>query len=749
VSPKRSSSQIVAVWAIIVVGIVACAVLFYRSSQSAVVSYAENESGYALASALRNVRPDATEQANREALRLVEERYGQEAFLMDSSGTIVLASSGSDRQGQNAFADAAVAAIGDQLSGDATEAKAWMGLGEPFGKAQCLVEANYDGEMGLYLVVENRAQDMFTQQRQQMATLSVMLLGILAVVVFMTTTVIQNYRRKIVELATTDEATGLANRKSFVSSYETLEEEGKLERATVFLLDIDFFKRINDTFGHTVGDEALLSVARTITGVVGEDGIVGRWGGDEFIGVLLLDPGEACWRIRRLVALVAESEPAEGVRLSVSVGAARVGAALGLNSMVERADEALYQSKKNGRGFLTVFEEGKTPSVAYEQAAAPAAVDKPASATQAGAAARDKASARTGRDRWATRPHLTEGLLAAVRRMIPFVAGGGILIALAFLVDGASIDVGSLSADARASFGSITPFAKALFTIGSTTFNFMLPVFAGFLAESLVGREAFVAGFAGGYISSQGNAGFVGAIAAGLLSAFVIRLMRNFVDEMPKGVSAVAPIVIYPIFSLLIMYLAVTLVVSPFVSVIDSSLSAWLAGLAQSNRLAAGATSAAMMAIDMGGPMNKVAYHFGVASIQTGGTDLMAAVMVGGMVPPCGIALATRIFPEGFDEKERGSALPTLLMGLSFITEGALPYVLTDVARVIPACILGSAVAGALSEALGCTLMAPHGGVFVIPVVGLPVQYLVALCVGAVVCAVALGLLKRMVPRRA
>jgi diguanylate cyclase (GGDEF)-like protein len=322
----------------------------------------------------------------------------------------------------------------------------------------------------------------------------------------------------------------LANRKSFVSSYETLEEEGKLERATVFLLDIDFFKRINDTFGHTVGDEALLSVARTITGVVGEDGIVGRWGGDEFIGVLLLDPGEACWRIRRLVALVAESEPAEGVRLSVSVGAARVGAALGLNSMVERADEALYQSKKNGRGFLTVFEEGKTPSVAYEQAAAPAAVDKPASATQAGAAARDKASARTGRDRWATRPHLTEGLLAAVRRMIPFVAGGGILIALAFLVDGASIDVGSLSADARASFGSITPFAKALFTIGSTTFNFMLPVFAGFLAESLVGREAFVAGFAGGYISSQGNAGFVGAIAAGT----ALRL-RHQADEELRG----------------------------------------------------------------------------------------------------------------------------------------------------------------------------------------------------------------------
>lgn len=746
--PERTNRQVIAICVIIAAAFVSSALLFYRSSIAIAAAQAETFTTYVVKNTLDETSIANGTAANEAALRRIDDLYDQEAFFIEPSGEVVLAATDSSWAGTNAFDSADVAVLDGTLSADDSQTFShWSGKDELFGKSQRYVEAHYDKDLSLYLVVVNDASEAFFTQRQQMATVSVMLFLLVVLIISLITYLIRDYRGRIIKLATTDEVTGLANRKSFVEAYERLKERGELDGAVAFLLDIDLFKKINDSYGHTVGDEALLSVAQQVKRLVGETGCAGRWGGDEFIGILRMPSDEAFDSIRTMVATIASSEPVPGLHVSVSIGAAKIDSSTALNHAVETSDEALYLSKKNGRGFLTVYEEGKTPKISY-------AAETPNQREELGVAAAERTAGRSGRT--AGRPErrekgaqhlldrLVTSLLYAVRWMIPFVAGGGLLIAVAFLIDGASVDVGTLAAEARSSFGSITPLSAALFAVGSAAFNFMLPIFAGFLARSLAGDDAFMAGFVGGYISSQGSSGFLGAILAGFITALIIKLMSSFFEEMPLGLRRTAPILFYPALSLLVMYVLTTLVVNPFVVVFNEALTSMLEGL-QSNSIVLGACSGAMMATDMGGPINKAAYHFGTAGIQSGRIDIMAAVMVGGMVPPCGIALSTLLFKHKFTSEERHQAPLTMVMGLSFVTEGALPYLLTDIFRVIPSCMVGSATAGALSEFFGCTLMAPHGGVFVFPVVNLPFHYLAALGAGSVVTAVILGLLKRPV----
>ncbi len=334
-------------------------------------------------------------------------------------------------------------------------------------------------------------------------------------------------------------------------------------------------------------------------------------------------------------------------------------------------------------------------------------------------------------------------LMNGVSHMLPFVIGGGILIALAFLIDGLCVDVNSLSADARSNFGTITPVAAALKNIGNVAFGFMLPVLAGYIAESIADRLALAVGFVGGMIAANGKSGFLGALAAGFLAGFVILVLKRVFSKLPEAIEKITPVLLYPLFGILLIGLIMTYIVEPPIGALNTALNTGLTNMSGSSKILLGIIVGGMMSIDMGGPFNKAAYVFGTASIAAGNYDIMAAVMIGGMVPPCAIALASILFKNKFTKDERKSAPVNFIMGLAFITEGAIPYAAADPLHVLPSCIIGAAAAGALSMAFGCTLMAPHGGIFVFPVVGNAVMYLAALVVGTVVGAVLLGLLKK------
>lgn len=336
-------------------------------------------------------------------------------------------------------------------------------------------------------------------------------------------------------------------------------------------------------------------------------------------------------------------------------------------------------------------------------------------------------------------------LMNGVSHMLPFVVGGGILIALAFLIDGFSVDINTLSAEARSSFGTITPAAAALKGIGGIAFGFMLPVLAGFIAMSIGDRPALAIGFVGGMIAANGKSGFLGALLAGFIAGYLVLLLRNLFGRLPQALEKIAPVLLYPLFGILIIGLLMMYVVEPPIGALNTALNTALTEMSGSSKILLGMLVAGMMSIDMGGPFNKAAYVFGTASIAAGNYDIMAAVMIGGMVPPCAIALATLLFKKKFTKEERESGPVNFIMGLAFITEGAIPFAASDPVHVLPSCVAGAAVAGALSMIFGCTLMAPHGGIFVFPVVGNSVMYLAALVIGTVVGAVLLGLLKKNV----
>jgi len=336
-------------------------------------------------------------------------------------------------------------------------------------------------------------------------------------------------------------------------------------------------------------------------------------------------------------------------------------------------------------------------------------------------------------------------LMNGVSHMLPFVVGGGILIALAFLIDGLCVDMNALSAADRGNFGTITPVAAQLNTIGNLAFGLMLPVLAGYIGEAIGDRPALAVGFVGGLMAANGKSGFLGALVAGFVSGYLILLLRKLCDKLPEALEKIAPVLIYPVFGILGIGLLMNFAVEPIMGAINTALNNGLTGMGGSSKIVLGLILGGMMAIDMGGPFNKAAYVFGTAAIAAGNYDIMAAVMIGGMTPPCAIALATLLFKNKFTKSEREAGPTNFVMGLAFITEGAIPYAAADPLHVLPSCIVGSAVAGALSMAFGCTLMAPHGGIFVFPVVGNALMYLVALVVGTVISAVLLGALKKKV----
>lgn len=336
-------------------------------------------------------------------------------------------------------------------------------------------------------------------------------------------------------------------------------------------------------------------------------------------------------------------------------------------------------------------------------------------------------------------------LMNGVSHMLPFVVGGGILIALAFLIDGFSVDLNSLPMDQRSNFGTITPVAAMFKSIGGAAFGFMLPILAGFIAMSIADRPGLAVGFVGGAIAANGTSGFLGALVAGFLAGYIVLLLKKICSKMPESLEGMKPMLIYPVLGIFITGVIMTYVVEPPIGALNTLINNGLNGLNGASAILLGALLGGMMSVDMGGPVNKAAYVFGTASIAAGNYNIMAAVMVGGMVPPIAIAIATLVFKNKFTAEERKAGPTNFVMGLSFITEGAIPFAASDPLHVLPSCMVGSAVAGALSMAFNCTLMAPHGGIFVFPTVGNPFMYLVALAIGSVVSAVLLGVLKKNV----
>lgn len=328
-------------------------------------------------------------------------------------------------------------------------------------------------------------------------------------------------------------------------------------------------------------------------------------------------------------------------------------------------------------------------------------------------------------------------LMNGVSHMLPFVIGGGILIALAFLFDDYSIN--------PANFGMNTPLSAFLKTVGDTAFAFMLPVLAGYIAMSIGDRPALAVGFVGGMLANVGDSGFLGALIAGFIAGYLVVLLKKIFSKLPEDLEGLKPVLLYPFFGILIIGAIIIFVINPPVSAFNTALTNGLNSMGESSKVLLGIILGGMMAIDMGGPINKAAYVFGTAGLASGQYDMMAAVMIGGMVPPLSIALCTTFFKNRFTKRERQSGITNYIMGLSFITEGAIPFAASDPLRVIPACAIGSAVAGGLSMLFRCTLRAPHGGIFVVPVIGNPLWFLVSLAVGSIVGMILLAIFKKPV----
>ena len=332
-------------------------------------------------------------------------------------------------------------------------------------------------------------------------------------------------------------------------------------------------------------------------------------------------------------------------------------------------------------------------------------------------------------------PQIYKHLMNGVSHMLPFVIGGGILIALAFLFD--TFD----PANAK-NFGSGTPLSAFLMKIGGASFGFMLPVLAGYIAMSIADRPGLVAGFVGGLLANQGGSGFLGALIAGFAAGYLVLLVKKLVSGLPPALEGTKPVLFYPVLGVLFIGIAITFIINPPVSALNEWLMNSLQTMGTTSRVLLGLVFGAMMSVDMGGPVNKAAYVIGTGALATGEYGIMAAVMAGGMVPPLAIALCTTFFPSRFTEAERKSGITNYIMGLSFITEGAIPFAAADPIRVLPSCIIGAGTAGALSMFFECTLRAPHGGIFVVPTIGNPLLYLASIAIGSVVACIILAIVK-------
>ena len=399
--------------------------------------------------------------------------------------------------------------------------------------------------------------------------------------------------------------------------------------------------------------------------------------------------------------------------------------------IIVASDRQVEMARFNGKPMIqTKVANGinKAEELLTEAMAGTAAVYQASAADREAAEIAASASDSVGRQIY---KHLMNG----VSHMLPFVIGGGILIALAFLFD-------TLDPVNPKNFGSGNPLSAFLMQIGGASFGFMLPVLAGYIAMSIADRPGLVAGFVGGLLANQGGSGFLGALIAGFAAGYLVLLVKKLVSGLPQALEGTKPVLFYPVLGVLFIGLAITFVINPPVSALNHWLMDSLQSMGTTSRVLLGLIFGAMMSVDMGGPVNKAAYVIGTGALATGEYGIMAAVMAGGMVPPLAIALCTTFFPSRFTEAERKSGITNYIMGLSFITEGAIPFAAADPVRVLPACIIGAGTAGALSMFFECTLRAPHGGIFVVPTIGNPLLYLASIAIGSVVACIILALLK-------
>ena len=399
--------------------------------------------------------------------------------------------------------------------------------------------------------------------------------------------------------------------------------------------------------------------------------------------------------------------------------------------IIVASDRQVEMARFNGKPMIqTKVANGinKAEELLTEAMAGTAAVYQASAADCEAAETAASASDSVGRQIY---KHLMNG----VSHMLPFVIGGGILIALAFLFD-------TLDPANPKNFGSGNPLSGFLMQIGGASFGFMLPVLAGYIAMSIADRPGLVAGFVGGLLANQGGSGFLGALIAGFAAGYLVLLVKKLVSGLPQALEGTKPVLFYPVLGVLFIGLAITFVINPPVSALNHWLMDSLQSMGTTSRVLLGLIFGAMMSVDMGGPVNKAAYVIGTGALATGEYGIMAAVMAGGMVPPLAIALCTTFFPSRFTEAERKSGITNYIMGLSFITEGAIPFAAADPVRVLPACIIGAGTAGALSMFFECTLRAPHGGIFVVPTIGNPLLYLASIAIGSVVACIILALLK-------
>ena len=425
--------------------------------------------------------------------------------------------------------------------------------------------------------------------------------------------------------------------------------------------------------------------------------------------------------------------------MTISVGITDYESTLSVYDLSDQADNALYASKAGGRNTVTVYtKELQTKAPESKDTLLP----KKIFSETVDVMSKEESVPNNGII-ILLREKMISSIILAVHWMTPFIAGGGILIGLAFLFDVISVDVSTLSATERASLGSITQISSIMKSLGDTTFNFMLPVFAAFMAYGLAGEGAFMAGFIGGYLLTDSNCGFAGAIIAGCAAGIVTYEVKQFTERMPVIAKEAFKVVFSPVFTLIIMQILTTFVISPVTSVLNSMFTALLDAAVSVSPLLSSALSAGMMAMDMGGIINKSAYTYGLSSILSEQTYIMAAVMAGGMVPPIGVALSAMIFRKKYPKAAQSHAIYTLFMGLSFITEGVLPYLIADITKVLPACIAGSVISGFLSALFGCTLVAPHGGIFVLPLIGNAPLFMIAVSAGSLFTAILLGLTKK------
>ena len=399
--------------------------------------------------------------------------------------------------------------------------------------------------------------------------------------------------------------------------------------------------------------------------------------------------------------------------------------------IIVASDRQVEMARFNGKPMIqTKVANGinKAEELLTEAMSGTAAVYQSSAADREAAEIAASASDSVGRQIY---KHLMNG----VSHMLPFVIGGGILIALAFLFD-------TLDPVNPKNFGSGNPLSAFFMQIGGASFGFMLPVLAGYIAMSIADRPGLVAGFVGGLLANQGGSGFLGALIAGFAAGYLVLLVKKLVSGLPQALEGTKPVLFYPVLGVLFIGLAITFVINPPVSALNHWLMDSLQSMGTTSRVLLGLIFGAMMSVDMGGPVNKAAYVIGTGALATGEYGIMAAVMAGGMVPPLAIALCTTFFPSRFTEAERKSGITNYIMGLSFITEGAIPFAAADPVRVLPACIIGAGTAGALSMFFECTLRAPHGGIFVVPTIGNPLLYLASIAIGSVVACFILALVK-------